>query len=69
MSKPSPEAAAHGAPPTDRRQAFLTGAADGLRMPALVIVASMVGFGSLARDSGLGIDVAVVSTVTVWGLP
>lgn len=34
-----------------------------------MVMASMMGFGSLARDSGLSFGVAVVSTATVWGLP
>ncbi len=29
----------------------------------------MMGYGSLARDSGLSFGVSVVSTATVWGLP
>ncbi len=69
MSKPSPEGAAGGPTPADRRAAFIGGAKDGLGMPVFVIGASMVGFGSLARDSGLGLGLSVVSTITVWGLP
>ena len=38
-------------------------------MPVYVVAASMLGFGSLARDSGLSFGVSVVSTATVWGLP
>ncbi len=38
-------------------------------MPVFVVGASMVGFGSLARDSGFGFAVSVISTATVWGLP
>ena len=38
-------------------------------MPVFVIAASMVGFGSMARDSGFSFGVSVVSTATVWGLP
>ena len=38
-------------------------------MPVFVVVASMLGFGSLARDTGVGFGVAVVSTATLWGLP
>lgn len=38
-------------------------------MPVFVVGASMLGFGSLARDSGFGFGVTVISTATVWGLP
>ena len=38
-------------------------------MPLLVVGSSMVGFGSLARDSGFGWGLSVISTITVWGLP
>lgn len=38
-------------------------------MPFFMVLASMMGFGSLARESGLSFGVSVVSTVTVWGLP
>ena len=38
-------------------------------MPFFMVLASMMGFGSLARDSGLSMGVAVVSTASVWGLP
>ncbi len=38
-------------------------------MPVWVVAASMLGFGSLARDSGLSFSVSVVSTAAVWGLP
>ncbi len=42
---------------------------DAFRMPVYVVGACMLGFGSLARDSGLSFGVSVVSTATVWGLP
>ncbi len=38
-------------------------------MPVYVVAASMLGFGSLARDSGFSFGVSVVSTAVVWGLP
>ena len=69
MSKPSPEGATGGPTPADRRAAFISGARDSLAMPVLVVGSSMVGFGSLARDSGFGWGLTVVSTITVWGLP
>ena len=42
---------------------------DALGFPALMLLASMTGFGSLARESGLPMGVALVSTAGVWGLP
>jgi len=42
---------------------------DALGFPALMLLASMTGFGSLARESGLSLGVALGSTVGVWGLP
>lgn len=53
----------------ENRTAFMRGVGDGLSMPFFMILASMMGFGSLARDSGLTFGVSVVSTATVWGLP
>jgi predicted branched-subunit amino acid permease len=44
-------------------------ALDALTMPSIVLFASMTGFGSLARDSGLTLGVALASTAGVWGLP
>lgn len=52
-----------------RRRAFRGGVAAAFRMPVWVVSASMMGFGSLARDSGVSFGVAVVSTATIWGLP
>jgi len=52
-----------------RRGAFLLGVADAFRMPVFVVAASMLGFGTLARDSGVSLGVSVVSTAIVWGLP
>lgn len=42
---------------------------DALGFPALMLLASMTGFGSLARESGLTLGVALGSTVGIWGLP
>lgn len=42
---------------------------DALGFPALMLLASMTGFGSLARESGLTLGVALGSTAGVWGLP
>lgn len=42
---------------------------DAFAFPWLVLLAGMSGFGSLARDSGFGLDLALISTVGIWGLP
>ncbi len=42
---------------------------DALGMPSLVLLASMTGFGSLARDAGLDLGMALATTAGVWGLP
>jgi predicted branched-subunit amino acid permease len=53
----------------DRRRAFFGGIVEALRLPVFVVGASMLGWGSLARDSGWTMGVAVTSTATMWGLP
>jgi predicted branched-subunit amino acid permease len=45
------------------------GAIEAFRMPVFVVFSSMIGWGSLARDSGLSLAVSTVATATVWGLP
>ncbi len=54
---------------TDNRAAFRTGFAEGAGMPTIMVTSAMLGFGSLARDSGLSLDVAVALSVGIWGLP
>jgi len=34
-----------------------------------MIIGSMIGFGSLARDSDMTLSMAIISTVGIWGLP
>lgn len=53
----------------DRRRAFFGGVVEALRLPVFVVGGAMLGWGSLARDSGWSMGVAVTSTATVWGLP
>ena len=65
MSKPSLEGATGGPTPADRREAFIIGAKDCLGMPILVIGSSMVGFGSLARDSGFSWGVHPIYLIPV----
>lgn len=45
------------------------GAIDATGMPALVLCASMIGYGSMAREAGLTLWTSVASTGLVWGLP
>jgi predicted branched-subunit amino acid permease len=42
---------------------------DALGMPSVVLFASMTGFGSLARESALDLEVALLATAGIWGLP
>jgi len=52
-----------------QRQAYRIGVSDGSRLPAAVLIISLMGFGSLCRESGLGLDFAVVQLVTMWAMP
>lgn len=45
------------------------GVRDAFNLSAWVVFASMTGFGSLARDSGLTLGVSLVSSGAIWGLP
>lgn len=45
------------------------GARDGIGAPALVIAASFLGFGSMARSADLTMAMALFSTATGWALP
>ncbi len=49
--------------------AWRRGLRDALGLPCVVLTASMMGFGSLARDSGLGLGMALAASAGVWGLP
>ena len=49
--------------------AFAGGVRDAFKVSAWVVFASMTGFGSLARDSGLTLGVSMVSSGAIWGLP
>ena len=52
-----------------RSSALTRGMIDATGMPALVLFASMVGYGSMAREAGLTLWTAVASTGLTWGLP
>lgn len=49
--------------------ALRMGIQDALVLPAWLVGVSMIGYGPLARDSGLGFWVTVTSSATIWGLP
>lgn len=51
------------------RPAFWRGFKAAFGMPALVLFASMVGFGSLAREASIAILPTLVTTLGIWGLP
>lgn len=55
--------------PSPARTGFAAGARVAAGTPALVLAASYVGFGGMVRDSGLGLDLALFSTLTAWALP
>jgi predicted branched-subunit amino acid permease len=38
-------------------------------LPGLVLIGSMVGFGSLARDAGWGVFEMVLASLVIWALP
>ena len=51
------------------RAAVLRGCRDAFGLPVVAVAGGMAGFGSLARDSGLGLGAAVVASAGVYGLP
>jgi predicted branched-subunit amino acid permease len=53
----------------DDRSAFMGGIRAGAKMPTVMVTSAMLGFGSLARDSGLSLDVTIFLSVGLWGLP
>ncbi len=70
MNSPSHRAGALGAlGDISQRQAYRIGISDGGRLPAALLVISLMGFGSLCRESGLSLDFAVVQLVTMWAMP
>ena len=50
-------------------EAVRRGIRDAIGMPLLVLLCSMTAFGSLAREGGLTLDIALASTIGVWALP
>lgn len=52
-----------------RRAAFRGGMRESAAMPALVLGASFLGFGSLCRDAGWSLLLGLASTTLTWALP
>ena len=64
------EAGPSGVPTLDEPRVIVRRALlDALGVPALSLVFSMIGFGSVMRASDLGLGMAVLTTLGVWGLP
>lgn len=51
------------------RALFFMGARDAFSLPAFMVAASMLGYGAMVHSAGLGLGVAIVSTLGIWGLP
>jgi predicted branched-subunit amino acid permease len=59
------------APPAfvDRRGAFFGGMRESAAMPAMVLGASFLGFGSLCHEAGWSLAASLTSTTVGWALP
>ncbi len=42
---------------------------DSLSLPAFILFFTMMGFGSFARSTGFDMDMAVIASLFIWGLP
>lgn len=51
------------------RDAAIRGLKDAMGLPSLLLLAGMIGFGSLVRETGLGLDIALGATLGIYGLP
>jgi predicted branched-subunit amino acid permease len=54
---------------TERWPVAYLGLREALALPAPMLMISMIGFGSLCRETGFSLDKAVVTTAAIWGLP
>lgn len=50
-------------------QAYRRAARDALGFPSVMLLAGMMGFGSLARESGMSLGMSLGATAGIWGLP
>jgi predicted branched-subunit amino acid permease len=48
---------------------FFDGFRQAMGLPALVVAASLIGVGGLARDAGFSIEIAIASTLLIWAGP
>ncbi len=51
------------------RRAFATGAREALGVPAAVLGAGFLGYGSLAADAGYSVWMTLAATFAIWALP
>lgn len=56
-------------PDWSRQRVALAGMRDALAFPAWIVGFGLLGIGSLARDVGYSVDIAVLSTIMVWAGP
>ncbi|MED5395215.1 MAG: AzlC family ABC transporter permease [Pseudomonadota bacterium] len=56
-------------PNTDRLQAFISGVKDCAGLPAVALASALIGYGAIARESGLDLAATVLSVLTIWALP
>ncbi len=54
---------------SDTLGAFAAGLRDGAGLPGLALASALIGYGAMARESGLDLAVTVTSVVALWGLP
>jgi len=52
-----------------RRNAIRSGMFDASKIPSIALIASMMSYGSLARESNLDLNFAIISTAFMWALP
>lgn len=55
--------------PLGQTAAFRLGIRDAMMMPFWMVFGSMIGFGSMARDAGVDVGIALGATIGIWGLP
>jgi predicted branched-subunit amino acid permease len=53
----------------EHRRAFATGAREALGVPAAVLGAGFLGYGSLAADAGYPVWLTLAATFAIWALP
>jgi len=53
----------------DHAHAFRGGIKAGAGMPLIMVLSGLTGFGALAHDSGLSLDISVALTLGLWGMP